>query len=159
MKWIACLLLLSSSYFSWAAPPPAKSDREKSPYQGGYPKKDFELPAEWPIPQIEGVKIKSDVKVGFNLSLKLSAFDFDIEHLGEAGYPLKSRSKAFGYVHLYVNGKKRNRLYGPHFYLKEIDLEPGKNQLEFTLANHLHGVWRSKGKAVSYRLEVTRPNR
>jgi hypothetical protein len=134
---------------------PAK--REKSRYQGGYEKRDFDVPAAWPKPSIAGVDMVKDAKVGFNLHLKTANWVFDTSHLGDRATSVAGHAKAYGYVHLYVNGRKRNRIYGPDFYLKEIDLDPGANKLEFVLATPQHGCWRVAGKRVVASASLTRP--
>ena len=149
------ILLLACFLTLVAAAEPAK--REKSAYQGGYEKRDFEVPAGWAKPTINGAIISKDAKVGFNLHLKTENWDFDTSHLGDRAVTPQGHKRAFGYVHLYVNGRKRNRLYGPDFYLKEIDLDPGLNKLEFVLATPQHGCWRLKGKRLAYNTQVTRP--
>lgn len=138
-----------------AAAQPGK--REKSPYQGGYEKRDFDVPAAWPKPAISKVSVTRDAKVGFNLHLTTANWTFDTSRLGDRATSAKGYSRAYGYIHLYVNGRKRNRLYGPDFYLKEIDLDPGANKLEFVLATPQHGSWRVAGKRVAATTQVTRP--
>ena len=151
VAWTLLLLIPAS------AQPPRKSDREKSRYQGGYAKKDFALLPSWPRARVVSVEVRPDVKVGFNLKVKVDGFDFNVASLGQREVTPEGRKRAFGYLHLYVNGKKRNRLYGPDFYLKEIDLEPGRNQLRLVLATHLHGNWTSQGQPIDYKFEVVRP--
>ncbi|MBS2035976.1 hypothetical protein JST97_13385 [bacterium] len=148
---LALALLLIAP--TWAEP----EKRDKSRYQGGYEKRDFDLPAEWPRPAIKSVKISADAKVGFNLHLLTSNWIFDTHQLGDRTTSTKGHKLAYGYVHLYVNGRKRNRIYGPDFYLKEIDLDPGSNQLEFVLASPQHGCWRVDGKRVSWQTSLKRP--
>jgi len=147
--FLACLLALPA-----LAQPPK---REKSPYKGGYEKRDFDTPAGWPKPAIDAVKVSKDDKVGFNLHLKTSNWEFDTSHLGDRSTSPQGHSRAYGYVHLYVNGRKRNRIYGPDFYLKEIDLDAGANKLELVLATPQHGSWRCQGKRIVYNTQVTRP--
>ncbi|MBN9419572.1 hypothetical protein ABS71_22320 [bacterium SCN 62-11] len=151
MRYLLLMLLLILP----AQAEPAK--REKSRYQGGYEKRDFDLPVGWAKPSIAGVDIEKDAKVGFNLHLKTLNWVFDTSHLGDRTASVAGHSKAYGYVHLYVNGRKRNRLYGPDFYLKEIDLDPGVNKLEFVLATPQHGSWRVAGKRVVATASLTRP--
>ena len=155
MKNLLLALLVASSLTGMVAAQPP--DREKSRYQGGYAKVNFELPAHWPKARIDSVSVRLDAKVGFNLHLKVVAFDFDLSRLGDAGATPQGHARAYGYVHLFVNGRKRNRLYGADFYLKEIDLDPGQNQLEFVLANPQHGNWTVAGKRIVYACKVTRP--
>lgn len=149
-RWLIALSLLTPL---WAEP----QKREKSPYQGGYEKRDFEVPSDWPRPAIKQVNIKKDAKVGFNLHLLTSNWNFDTSLLGDRTTSPNGHKLAYGYVHLYVNGRKRNRIYGPDFYLKEIDLDPGANQLEFVLATPQHGCWRVGGKRIAWTTSLTRP--
>ncbi|MFN8613049.1 MAG: hypothetical protein U0931_36260 [Vulcanimicrobiota bacterium] len=152
-RYLTLALLLS-------VPLQAEPDkREKSPYQGGYEKRDFDVPAGWPKPQIKSVKISPDAKVGFNLHLLTSNWNFDVHQLGDRKSSTSGHKLAYGFIHLYVNGRKRNRIYGPDFYLKEIDLDPGDNKLEFVLGSPQHGCWRVDGKRVSWQTSLKRPPR
>ena len=155
----ALLLSLLIAPLAFAQPPEAKKGpgREKSRYQGGYAKRDFELVGGWPSARISSVTLKPDAKVGFNVRLQVVAFDFDVSQLGDRQASPQGHTRAYGYVHLFVNGRKRNRLYGPDFYLKEIDLDPGLNQLEFALGTPQHGYWTAAGKRIAYSCQVTRP--
>lgn len=118
-------------------------------------RKDFPLPQGWPRPVIKGATVRADARVGLNLHLVVENFDFAPDALGSKE-PNLSRHKAYGFVHLYINGRKKNRIYGCDFYLKEDELEPGVNDLKLVLGTPGYGAWLG---AEPLELKVERPTR
>ncbi|ATO50864.1 MULTISPECIES: hypothetical protein [Brevibacillus] len=69
---------------------------------------------------------------GNDLELKLvvQGFQFSLENMG------KENKVGEGHVHLYVDGKKIAKIFGPQFTL--ADVAPGKHKIEVELAHNNH---------------------
>ena len=127
--------------------------------EGPPAKLDLDVPPAWKRPKISKCDVKPDARVGINIHLEVVNFDFDVASLGEPGATAQGREQAFGFIHLYINGRKKNRIYGPDFYLKEDELTESVNRLEFVLATPGYGRWLDAGKPVSTQIELSRPRR
>ena len=57
-----------------------------------------------------------------------------------------------GHAHLYVDGKKRDRLYGPWYHL--ADLTPGRHTIEVTLNSNNHAEYLLEGEAISDQVTI-----
>ncbi|MGE0490032.1 MAG: hypothetical protein AB7S38_12570 [Vulcanimicrobiota bacterium] len=121
-------------------------------------KRDIELPSQWSRPEISASAVP-DPRIGINVHLKVRHFDFDSNTIGTPFDVLEGRRQAFGFVHLYINGRKKNRLYGPDFYLKEDELTQPENQVEFMLGTPGYGNWLVNGRPVSRVIKIKKPER
>ncbi|MFT9598928.1 hypothetical protein [Mesobacillus sp.] len=97
----------------------------------------------------EGNKIPSvNLSVTQDMSgtwlLKVDTIDFTF-----APYKVGSDVPSYneGHAHIYVNGKKINRLYGQFYNLG--NLEKGKNEIMVTLNSNNHGTLAYRGKPIS----------
>ena len=75
--------------------------------------------------------VAKDAKMGYNLHITSTRFrwaPFNASKAHVAGQ---------GHAHLYVDGKKITRLYGPWFYLG--DLAKGRHTIKVTLNGNDHG--------------------
>ena len=107
----------------------------------------LEIPSGQPIPSVDLV-VSPDAMKGWNLELRVSNFRFAPEKINqESNYQE-------GHAHLYIDGKKITRLYGPWYYLS--DLEPGQHEITITLnANgHEDFVWQGDAIADTVTIEV-----
>ncbi len=77
-----------------------------------------------------GIRVKADPIKGYNLFLKTWKLTWAPEHAGGR------HRRGEGHAHLYVDGVKRTRLYGPAFYLGE--LTPGRHVIRVTLNANDH---------------------
>lgn len=81
----------------------------------------------------------SDQGSGYNLHLDVSNFRFSPENIG-----IES-SAVEGHAHLYINGRKISRIYGPWLHIPAALLEPGSNLVLVTLNDNSHRIWVQKG--------------
>lgn len=93
--------------------------------------------------------VTPDPMKGHNLVLRTRAFRFAPERASTA------HRAGEGHAHLYVDGVKRTRLYGPAYYLG--DLTPGRHVVRVTLnANDHRDFWRG-GKPLAREVVVEVP--
>ncbi|NER39407.1 MAG: hypothetical protein F6J93_36595 [Oscillatoria sp. SIO1A7] len=107
----------------------------------------LEIPSGQPIPSVDLV-VRPDAMKGWNLELRVSNFRFAPEKINqESNYEE-------GHAHLYIDGKKISRLYGPWYYLPH--LEPGEHEITVTLnANgHEDFLWQGEAIADTVTIEV-----
>ncbi|MDJ0706698.1 MAG: hypothetical protein QNJ46_25795 [Leptolyngbyaceae cyanobacterium MO_188.B28] len=100
----------------------------------------LEVSANQPIPSIDLIVHQDDV-MGWNLEIQVANFRFAPENVNQ-------ESKTYeGHAHLYINGKKIARLYGPWRHV--ASLEPGENQVKVTLNANGHESLSYQGKEIS----------
>ncbi|MDH3240658.1 MAG: hypothetical protein OEO83_08325 [Alphaproteobacteria bacterium] len=87
------------------------------------------------------IAVKNDPVGGWNLHLRVTNFRFAPER---ASTPHRAGE---GHAHLYVNGKKIARLYGPWFHI--ASLPPGKAVIRVTLNANDHRGIMAGGKPVA----------
>jgi len=87
------------------------------------------LPAGTDAPRLDVAMIPDPVS-GWNLQLMVQNFRFAPEHASSAHVPGE------GHAHVYVNGTKIARLYGPWFHIAE--LPSGDNEVTVTLTANDH---------------------
>lgn len=110
--------------------------------------KTMEIPAGQPIPSVDLIVHKDSMK-GYNLEAKVSNFRFAPEDINTAAKPGE------GHAHLNVNGKKITRLYGPWYYLE--NLQPGKNEITVSLNANTHEILTHNGEMIQDTEIVTVP--
>ena len=89
----------------------------------------FVIPEGDPVPTVDLV-VKSDPMAGWNVQVKAENFTFAPEELNNPG------DWNAGHAHLYLDGKKVARLYGPWFHLTGV--KPGERELRVTLNTNDH---------------------
>ena len=99
--------------------------------------------------RLVSMKVTPDAMKGHNLILRTRGFRFAPEHA--SGKHVTGE----GHAHLYVDGVKRTRLYGPAFYLG--DLGPGRHTIRVTLNANDHRDYLRGGKALAAQATVTVP--
>lgn len=91
--------------------------------------------------------VTRDALGGWNIHVKTTHFRFAPENVN--GQAVQGE----GHAHLYVDGKKVVRLYGPWFHLG--DLSPGRHTLEVTLNANNHANLVLHRTPVSASAEIT----
>lgn len=99
--------------------------------------------------RLVSLKVTPDAMKGHNLLVRTRGFRFAPEHA--SGRHVTGE----GHAHLYVDGVKTTRLYGPAFYLG--DLKPGRHVIRVTLNANDHRDYRRGGKPLAARATVTVP--
>ncbi|MGB3615847.1 MAG: hypothetical protein WBA10_18770 [Elainellaceae cyanobacterium] len=97
------------------------------------------IPEDQPIPAV-ALTVHDDALRGWNLELTIENFALAPEQVNQAS------SAAEGHAHLYVNGVKITRLYGPWYYLES--LPSGSQELRVELNANGHEVLMHDGKAI-----------
>jgi len=101
-------------------------------------------------PKIELVATK-DTMSGYNLNIKTSAFYFTPQSAGLA--PVQNT----GHAHLYINGVKVSRVYGPWMYLADTLFKAGTNTVTVSLNANNHADWVAKdGKEIEATIEIVK---
>ena len=99
-------------------------------------------------PSLE-LRAVADSAGGYNLQLLVDNFRFSPENIGRATEAIE------GHAHLYVNGQKKSRLYGPWFHLPEEWLQPGENIVRVTLNDNRHAPWTSDGRMIAAEIRLS----
>jgi hypothetical protein len=95
------------------------------------------------------VEISEDSVGGWNLRIVTTNFTFTPEKVNRSG---KARE---GHAHLYVNGEKAARIYGPWFHI--ASLPQGTNEVTVILNTNDHRHIGVEGIQLSKTLEVQAP--
>jgi len=102
--------------------------------------------AEAPTVEITATRDPMD---GWNIKLDTTGFAFTPEAAGAAHAP------GTGHAHLYVDGIKRARLYGPHAHLP--DLPPGTYEVTVSLSGNDHAYYVVDGTRISASTQIEQP--
>ncbi|MEL7099115.1 MAG: hypothetical protein AAGM84_09835 [Pseudomonadota bacterium] len=86
---------------------------------------------------------------GWNLKLETQNFTFTPETAGQ------DHVAGTGHAHLYVNGVKRARLYGPYAHIP--DLPPGTYEISVSLSGNDHAYYVVGGARVAASVTLTQP--
>ncbi|MEM8538442.1 MAG: hypothetical protein AAGF56_11360 [Pseudomonadota bacterium] len=93
--------------------------------------------------------ITRDPLSGWNMLVTVENFTFAPEQIAAPGAP------DMGHGHVYLNGEKFARLYGPHFHLP--DLVPGTHIVQVTLNTNDHDTLMVDGMPVAAETIITQP--
>lgn len=93
-------------------------------------------------PQVE-LTAAADAESGWNLHLATKRFRFTPEQVNQQVTPNA------GHAHLYVDGEKLTRIYGPWFHLPPDMLPEGGHTLTVHLNANDHSAWAVNGTPVS----------
>ncbi len=127
----------------------AHEGMDHQPGAGDMPShKAIQIPAGQPVPTV-ALKIHPDAMTGWNLEMEVTNFTFAPQRVNTKGLTTE------GHAHLYVDGKKVTRLYGPWYYLES--LKPGQHQLTVTLNTNGHEELTYKGKPIQATTTITVP--
>lgn len=105
-----------------------------------------ELPAA-EAPSLE-LTAEPDSHDGWNIHLSTERFEFTPQ---ESGSPA---SGGQGHAHLYIDGKKHARLYGPWFHLPADAVPEERHTLLVTLNADDHTTWAADAEAVQAEAEL-----
>ena len=125
---------------------------------GGMEHPSQPIPDNVLLPQIQ-LELKPDNMDGFNLLIQLQHFRL-VPPLGNEKnlVPLdKNQNILQGHIHLFVNGKKKMRVYGEAVHIPSNWLEEGVNSLSASINNHQHGTYTFQGKEIQSTLLIS-PN-
>lgn len=99
-----------------------------------------EMPAELPVPSLT-LALFPDAMSGYNLHIAAQRFTLGPPQFANDTAP----HWLSGHGHLYVNGEKKQRVYGIDLHLPGTWFKPGLNQISVTLNDHEHNVWTYQG--------------
>lgn len=91
-----------------------------------------------PVPKIS-LRFYRDEVSGLNLYVHLMDFQ-----MGPPELAMKGR-RSTGHGHLYINGRKVRRVYGPHQHLPVGLFKPGVNLVMVSLNDHNQRPWTREG--------------
>lgn len=92
------------------------------------------IPSGKTIPSLS-LALSEDNMSGYNLELHTQDYRFVIPHRTKGNEVLE------GHAHLYINGKKIQRVYGHYVHIPSSYLVKGVNQITVSLNDHDHGAW------------------
>jgi hypothetical protein len=97
--------------------------------------------SSWPEKPGVTLKVTKDAVAGWNIFLETENFRFAPENVNKQTLPNE------GHAHLYVDGEKVARLYGPWFHLGK--LSPGQHAIQVTLNANNHDTLVLHGRPVA----------
>jgi hypothetical protein len=120
--------------------PPASSGVEGHGTMDHSHQEMLELSADQPIPTI-AIVVHPDPVSGWNLEIRTTNFRFAPETVNQDHVPNQ------GHGHLYINGEKVSRVYGPWLHLPT--LPPGRNEITVELNANNHQVFAYDGNKIA----------
>jgi len=96
-------------------------------------------------PSIE-IRIERCDNFGWIVIYEISNFKFNFDSVSE------SHVQGEGHAHLFINGTKINRLYGPPYYLNNFNL--GGNTVRITLNSNNHSPYTIDGKMIEKTISI-----
>jgi len=101
--------------------------------------KSREISKDRPIPKIEIIVFR-DMMDGVNIHIGVGNYILDAPDLAPKNLNAKD-SVLHGHAHLFVNGIKRQRIYGSDVHIPQDWLKKGVNQVAISLNSHQHENW------------------
>ena len=101
-----------------------------------------------PVPTLS-IEVLPDPKSGYNLRLDTTNFTFAPEHVSTDPVPGE------GHAHLYIDGEKITRLYGPWYNMPEM--APGTHEIRVELSNNNHAPVAHNGQIIEAMATVEVP--
>lgn len=108
----------------------------------------LEIPAGQPVPTVQ-VVVHPDAMEGWNLEIQTTHFRFAPEQINQANQP------GLGHGHLYINGEKQGRIYGPWLHLAQ--LPPGANEITISLNANGHEALTHNGQPIAATVMIEVP--
>ncbi|MGG6238526.1 hypothetical protein ACQ4N7_07775 [Nodosilinea sp. AN01ver1] len=108
----------------------------------------LEIPAGQPVPTINLVAYPDPVQ-GWNLEIQTTNFSFAPEQVNQANSP------GAGHGHIYINGEKVSRIYGPWLHLPQ--LPSGRNEITVGLNTNSHQALTHNGQKIESTVVVDVP--
>lgn len=100
------------------------------------------LPNGMAKPQLD-LRLFVDSKSGYNLHILYDGFELESPEFLD-----KPEGVIEGHAHLFINGKKIQRIYGAYLHLNSGLFNPGVNSISVTLNSHQHDTWSIDGKPI-----------
>ena len=98
-----------------------------------------DIGADTPVPKIELTAFR-DTMDGVNIHIEVENYMLGSPDLA----PKEIKSKEgflYGHAHVFINGIKRQRLYGTDIHIPKSWLKKGVNQVAISLNSHQHENW------------------
>ncbi|MDP5138206.1 hypothetical protein ORJ04_19850 [Rheinheimera baltica] len=96
-----------------------------------------------PTPQIT-LQVFRDATDGVNVHVTTKNY-----RLNAPDSPIADTSTVLqGHAHIFINGEKRQRLYGEDLHIPQAWLTPGVNQIAVSLNSHQHENWTSDNNTI-----------
>lgn len=93
--------------------------------------------------------ITEDSMDGYNITMELDDFNMTAPLYGTADSLTTSAGEMMsGHLHLYINGEKMMRVYGPAVHVPASWLKEGINTVTLSVNNHRHGTFTHQDKEV-----------
>jgi hypothetical protein len=92
-----------------------------------------------PVPKIE-LSVFRDVMDGINVHIEVANYVLNAPDLTTKS-PSSEEGILQGHAHVFVNGTKRQRLYGSDMHIPQSWLKDGVNQVAISLNSHQHENW------------------
>lgn len=106
-------------------------------------------PADESAPPSVELAAEPDSEGGWNVHARTNGFRFAPEHAGDAA------ADGEGHAHLYVDGEKVARLYGPWYYLDADEVPAGEHTLSIELNGNDHSPVEQNGEPVSDEVTIS----
>ncbi len=140
-EWFICLLVLATTYVG------ANPQHESKGHEHHHQK--IEVPTHVNTPQLE-MALYPDSLSGYNLHLQSVNYRLEPPENADS----KVTSSINGHAHLFINGKKVSRLYGPYTHINGDLLKTGVNNITVTLNSHDHDTWTVKGEPLTATITI-----
>jgi hypothetical protein len=101
--------------------------------------KSREIRPNTPIPKIELAAYR-DVLDGVNVHIEVASYVLNAPDLATKSL-VSEEGFLQGHAHVFVNGIKRQRLYGKDIHIPKSWLKDGVNQVAISLNSHQHENW------------------
>ncbi|WP_299008494.1 hypothetical protein [uncultured Shewanella sp.] len=89
------------------------------------------------------LQLLKDVKSGYNLHIIYDGFELEPPEFLDS-----PKDKVEGHAHLFINGKKVQRIYGAYLHLDSSLFQVGVNSISVTLNSHDHDTWSIDGQPI-----------
>ncbi|MDF2180252.1 hypothetical protein P2G88_18505 [Aliiglaciecola sp. CAU 1673] len=98
--------------------------------------------ADVAVPKI-ALKVARDPIDGINMLVEIDNYV-----INSPLEPVEQSNMLFGHAHVFINGKKVQRLYGDALHIPASWLKPGVNQIAVSLNSHNHENWTVNGETI-----------
>lgn len=92
-----------------------------------------------PIPKIE-LRVFRDMMDGVNVHINVANYQLNAPDYADANTTGEGHLLQ-GHAHVFVNGAKKQRLYGSDIHIPQSWLKDGVNQIAISLNSHQHENW------------------
>lgn len=100
--------------------------------------KSKEIGLETPVPKIE-LTVFRDIMDGVNVHIEVANYILNAPDLAVKN--ITQNTILQGHAHVFINGTKRQRLYGSDIHIPKSWLKDGVNQVAISLNSHQHENW------------------